>query len=72
MNKCQLLMKDKIACIPVNSLKGMLPPCGQRAIKQIQAISGEILWICQEHWEKLEKREHAVDLWNKPTTGKPN
>jgi hypothetical protein len=72
VDRCELLMsQDGLhACLPTESPLGVLQPCGKPAIKQVQAVSGELIWVCADHHDKLERRERAVTAWENPLPSK--
>jgi hypothetical protein len=57
MQKCELLVTEHGATMPVESIKALFPACGQDAVQQVQAASGELVWVCQKHYDKLMAKQ---------------
>jgi hypothetical protein len=60
-HECELLVTEQgYACLPVESLRPLFSPCGAAATQQLQAVSGEIVWVCDMHWAKAKALEAVI------------
>ena len=60
MKKCELLVTEHGACMPAESIKNLFPVCNQDAVQQVQAASGEMVWVCQKHLNKLASKQGQI------------
>ena len=61
MPKCELLITQCGAAPPLPSIKRLFPACGKDAVQQVEVASGDRVYVCQEHFEKLMSREKKVE-----------